>query len=592
MDLTMQMKSAELLLNFIKHDTEKIPLYGFMLQKQRFVPKPNTAPLPRSTPESEGVPSEAVESFFRDIEAQADSVACHAITVLRHGKVIAEGAYAPYRLDVPHMLYSMSKSITGLAVGMAIDEGYLDINERIIDIFPEYVTSSNAKALKSHTVWNLLTMSTGARFNEVGSGLDENWLKMYMQSTPKFEAGSAFDYNSLNSYVLAAAVVKRTGMSLTEFLTPRLYEPLGIRYHEWETCPKGIEKGGWGLSLTVEDAAKLGQLCLNRGRWNGEPIVSEKWIDAATSVQIQTPNGEMKHGYGYQIWMSDEEGAFQFNGAFGQYVLVFPKYDAVIAMYSGSASLFAHVGLSERVKQLLDTFKDEALQENGQAGASLKKCLDGLTYSPSYPDELGMDKEEFERIAYRLDGREYLAGPNTGGFFPQTLQVVHGNMTDSVSMFRFAKRGDDIILYIYEKDERNALVLKHDGSFELGAVTIRGERQLTGTRCRWKLEPRHIRLYVLSSFIETPNSRILSMDIYPHRMSVTFDELPALNRTAQMLFDLVGVSRMAFYRKLLPLLKSEAMVKLVKNMTEPVAECSIVKHNEDEPLPLLDTGKE
>lgn len=592
MDLTMQMKSAELLLNFIKHDTEKIPLYGFMLQKQRFVPKPNTAPLPRSTPEAEGVPSEAVESFFRDIEAQADSVACHAITVLRHGKVIAEGAYAPYRLDVPHMLYSMSKSITGLAVGMAIDEGYLDINERIIDIFPEYVTSSNAKALKSHTVWNLLTMSTGARFNEVGSGLDENWLKMYMQSTPKFEAGSAFDYNSLNSYVLAAALVKRTGMSLTEFLTPRLYEPLGIRYHEWETCPKGIEKGGWGLSLTVEDAAKLGQLCLNRGRWNGEPIVSEKWIDAATSVQIQTPNGEMKHGYGYQIWMSDEEGAFQFNGAFGQYVLVFPKYDAVIAMYSGSASLFAHVGLSERVKQLLDTFKDEALQENGQAGASLKKCLDGLTYSPSCPDELGMDKEEFERIAYRLDGREYLAGANTGGFFPQTLQVVHGNMTDSVSMFRFAKRGDDIILYIYEKDERNALVLKHDGSFELGAVTIRGERQLTGTRCRWKLEPRHIRLYVLSSFIETPNSRILSMDIYPHRMSVTFDELPALNRTAQMLFDLVGVSRMAFYRKLLPLLKSETMVKLVKNMTEPVAECSIVKHNEDEPLPLLDTGKE
>ena len=104
MDLTMQMKSAELLLNFIKHDTEKIPLYGFMLQKQRFVPKPNTAPLPRSTPEAEGVPSEAVESFFRDIEAQADSVACHAITVLRHGKVIAEGAYAPYRLDVPHML--------------------------------------------------------------------------------------------------------------------------------------------------------------------------------------------------------------------------------------------------------------------------------------------------------------------------------------------------------------------------------------------------------------------------------------------------------------------------------------------------------
>ena len=136
MDLTMQMKSAELLMNFLRHDTEKIPLYGFVLQKERLVPKENTAPLERSTPEAEGVPSGAIERFYKTIEAQADTTACHAITILRHGKVIAEGAYAPYRLEVPHMLYSMSKSVTGLAVGIACDEGYLDINERLVEIFP------------------------------------------------------------------------------------------------------------------------------------------------------------------------------------------------------------------------------------------------------------------------------------------------------------------------------------------------------------------------------------------------------------------------------------------------------------------------
>lgn len=155
-------------------------------------------------------PSGAIERFYKTIEAQADTTACHAITILRHGKVIAEGAYAPYRLEVPHMLYSMSKSVTGLAVGIACDEGYLDINERLVEIFPEYVTNSNAKILKAHTLRHLLTMSSGIRFNEVGSGLDENWMKMFMQSVPKFEAGTEFDYNSLNSYVLAAAVVKRT----------------------------------------------------------------------------------------------------------------------------------------------------------------------------------------------------------------------------------------------------------------------------------------------------------------------------------------------------------------------------------------------
>ena len=232
MDLTMQMKSAELLMNFLRHDTEKIPLYGFVLQKERFVPKENTAPLERSTPEAEGVPSGAIERFYKTIEAQADTTACHAITILRHGKVIAEGAYAPYRLEVPHMLYSMSKSVTGLAVGIASDEGYLDINERLVEIFPEYVTNSNAKILKAHTLRHLLTMSSGIRFNEVGSGLDENWMKMFMQSVPKFEAGTEFDYNSLNSYVLAAAVVKRydvKGKTYFKYPNKYYYTDIGLR---------------------------------------------------------------------------------------------------------------------------------------------------------------------------------------------------------------------------------------------------------------------------------------------------------------------------------------------------------------------------
>lgn len=173
---------------------------------------------------------------------------------------------------------------------------------------------------------------------------------------------------------------------------------------------------------------------MNMGRWNGKQIVSEEWIRQATSVQIKTPNGEMKHGYGYQIWMSDDEGDYQFNGAFGQYVLVFPKYETVIAMYSGSSNLFVNGGLSGMVHELLSSFADEPLAADNEAYASLKSTLNSLEYSPSYPRYLGTDAEEFERIAYRLDGREYFAGPNTGGLFPQTLQAVHSNMTDSVTM--------------------------------------------------------------------------------------------------------------------------------------------------------------
>ncbi len=588
MDITMQMKSAELFMNFLRHDTEKIPLYGFVPQKERFLPKPNERPLPRSAPEMQGVPSESIMRFYDAIGRDADGIACHAAMIVRHGHVIAEGAFKPYRLDVPHMLYSMSKSITGLAVGIAIDEGYLSLDDKVTELFPEYVTAANAKILKEHTLRHLLMMSSGIRFNEVGSALDENWLKMFMQSVPKFEAGTAFEYNSLNSYVLAAAVVRRTGMSLNEYLTPRLFEPLGIRYHEWEKCPLGIEKGGWGLSLTAEDAAKVGQLCLNMGMWQGKRIVSEEWIRAATSVQIQTPNGEMRNGYGYQIWISDEDGAYQFNGAFGQYVLVFPKYDTVIVLFSGSSKLFANGPLGGTVKELLNSFEDAPLDENAAAYGALCAALDSLEYAPECSKLLGTDAAEFERIAYKLDKHEYIVGQNTGGLFPQTLQAVHGNMTKSVTMLRFEKRADDIAMYIYEKDERNVLILKHDGSFTYGGATLRGERQIVAVKCRWLLEAGRVRLNIMISFIETPNTRFINLDITPHGVRATFDERPALDRTVEMLFELVGVSRMSFYRRVMPLLQREGLIQLVKRFTEPVAECGIIKQNDTEPLPRLE----
>ncbi len=587
MDLTIQMRSAELLVKFLKHDVENIPPYGYALQKRRFVPKPDGSPLARSTPEEQGMSSAAVERFFRDVGRETDSIAAHGMLVLRHGCVVAEGAWSPYRADVPHMLYSMSKSITGTAVGMAVDEGFLSLNERLIDIFPEYVGSSAAKILKAHTVWNLLTMSSGCRYNEVGSMLDENWARMFMESVPKFEAGTAFEYNSLNSYLLAAIVAKRTGMTLTQFLTPRLYEPLGIRYHDWETCPMGVEKGGWGLSLTMEDAAKLGLLYLNGGMWNGKRLLSENWVKEATRVQMPTPNGELKHGYGYQIWISDEEGSFQFNGAFGQYVVAMPKYDALVVVYSGSSNLFAQGSLNAHIRRLFSACEPAPLPKDEQGYHSLCRCLGGLVFSPSMPEGLGTDADAFDRISYRLDGREYAVSSNTGGLFPQTLQAVHGNYTESVSMLRFERTAGGVRLFIYEHDECNALDLRSDGGIVMGAATIRGERHLTGTRCLWRLGPEGIRLAVITCFIETPNTRVLHLNIRQNKLIVSFEELPALDKTVEMLFELVGISRTAYYKKLLPVLRKENLVNLVRSMTVPVAEGTLIKHNEEEPIPAL-----
>ena len=211
MDIAIQMRSIELMLKFLKHDLKNVPSYGYALQKRELPEAKAPKPLPRSTPEAEGIRSDAVLRFYEAVSAEADSIAAHAMLVMRHGKVIAEGAWAPYRLDVPHMLYSMSKSVTGTAVGIAVDEGLLSLEERLADLFPELVTPTQAKVIKNMTVRHLLTMSTGCRFNEIGSMLDENWAKMFLESLPKFEPGTAFEYNSLNTYMLAAILARRLG---------------------------------------------------------------------------------------------------------------------------------------------------------------------------------------------------------------------------------------------------------------------------------------------------------------------------------------------------------------------------------------------
>ncbi len=580
MDLTIQMRSVEMLVKFLKHDVANISPYGYKLQKERFLGSAPSVPLPRSIPEEQGMHSAALERFFADIGGEADSLAVHGALVMRHGRVIAQGFFAPYRADVPHMLYSMSKSVTGIAIGMAVDEGFLSVDERLIDIFPEYTGGAQAKILRAHTVWHLLTMSSGSRFNEVGSVLDEKWEKMFMESIPKFEAGSAFEYNSMNSYMLAAILRRRTGMTLTEFLAPRLYKPLGIACHEWEKCPQGMEKGGWGLALTLEDSAKLGQLYLNKGVWEGKRILSEKWCNDALRVQIKTPGGELKHGYGYQVWMADREGSFQFNGAFGQYVIGMPKHDALVAVFSGSANLFAHGTLGAHIERLFSEVSQAELPADAEAYASLQRKLSGLRFEPPVPAGLCTDPEEFSRIAEQLDGREYVLDNNTGGIFPQTLQAVHGNYTTGTDMIRFQRREEGLLVYFYERDERNALLLRADGGIAEGWTMMKGETQLVGTRALWKLAPGEIRLFALCSFVETPDTRMLTIEIKQNRMHVVFGERPSLDKVVDMIFELVGISQVAYLKRMLPEMRREHVENLVRSMTVPVADGYQIKQND------------
>ena len=555
MDITIQMRSIDLLIKMLKKDTEGIPQYGYARQKNPYEIQPIAQPLPRCTPEEAGISSAVAEQLFRAVEKDVDTLGVHAMMLIRDGKVFAEGYWAPYRPNLPHMLYSASKSIVSTAIGFAYDEGLIDLDRRLDDIFTELPPSSN-KWARLMTVRHLLTMSTGIRFNEIGSMLDRDWVKMFMESVPKFEPGTQFEYNSLNTYMLAAVLRRVTGQGLTEYLIPRLYEPLGITNYPWEACPMGTEKGGWGLSLCIEDLAKIAQLYLNKGEWNGRRLLSEEWIDMATSPQIATPNGEINQGYGFQIWMN-ANGVYQFNGAFGQYAVLFPHINAAAIIFSGSNQLFAKTSLMQALSSCLWSAADSPLPQYPEGYKRLKEYTSSLVFSPT-PSRIGLgtDPDQFHRLCDTLDGREYRLGATNGSLFPQPLQSVHGCYSLGTDVVRFTRQDEDTLaVTFYEHYERNTLYVKRDGSLTDSRYGIREEDHLVSTRGVWMWDEDEICLTLFSSFIETPDTRIIEMRMIGENMEIIFDETPSAQNAAAMLLELVGMMDEKTIKRLVPAMK-------------------------------------
>ena len=333
-----QIAVAELITNIILGKTDGASRVDFFPQKTKFpFDKPYEQPFPRATPESQGISSDMLADLLRDLDT-SHYTDMHHFMVLRNGKVICEANFAPYRSRIWHVTHSMCKSITGMAIGLLVEEGKLSLDENIYDIFQKKLNTFNKIFRPKVTVENLLTMTSGVTFNESGIVSGNDWLTSYLNSSISGTPGENFQYNSLNTYVLSAIVTERTGQSLTEYLEPRLFAPLGITRYFWETCPKGITKGGWGLFLCTEDMAKLGQLYLQKGKWNGQQIIPEFWVEVSTAKHKESIEGTF--GYGYQLWMEARPGSFEFNGMLGQNVIVYPDMNMVVVTNAGNNELF------------------------------------------------------------------------------------------------------------------------------------------------------------------------------------------------------------------------------------------------------------
>lgn len=337
------------------------------------------ADLPRSTPEAQGISSKAVLGFIEAADQSIDSF--HSFMLIRHGKVVTEGWWGPYSSQSPHMLYSLSKSFTSTAVGIAIAEGKLSLDDEVLKFFPEDAPRNPSATLKAMRISDLLRMNTGHQ-TEPPRKSDEAWTKTFLNHPVTFKPGTHFLYNTSATYMLSAAVQKATGQNLLDYLKPRLFDPLGIEKPTWEMSPQGIATGGYGLNIRTEDIAKFGQLYLQKGMWNGKQLVPAAWVDAATARQTSngsSPKSDWDQGYGYQFWRC-RNGAYRGDGAFGQYSIVLPEQDAVIAITSGVKDMQAVLNLVW--DKLLPAMGAHALPADHETTQKLESRLKNLMVKP------------------------------------------------------------------------------------------------------------------------------------------------------------------------------------------------------------------
>lgn len=383
--------------------------------------------LPRTSPEEAGVSREAIGKLVE----QLDPLGTHSLLVLRHGAVVAERFWAPHTPERPHMMFSVSKTFTSMAVGLAVAEGLLTVEDRVVDLLPDDAPAAVGDRLAALRVRHLLTMTSGHDRDSMDfvEGI-EDWPRAILATPHALDPGSRFVYDTGATYLLSAIITRLTGQRLLDYLTPRLLAPLGIVGATWEQDPRGIDTGGFGLAVTTEDMAAFGQLLLQRGRWGDVQLLPADWVDTAMSNLVDSaPQGwavDNSIGYGYQMWQC-QPGCARADGAFGQFIVVWPEHDAVIAITSGTA----------RTQEQLD---------------AVWACL-GVAFGPSNPlaapdgavdlgDPLALAVprgEDWTEVGALVEGRTY--GLDQDVAFPDPLEAA-----PPVRTFAVRRDGDAVVL--------------------------------------------------------------------------------------------------------------------------------------------------
>jgi CubicO group peptidase (beta-lactamase class C family) len=343
----------------------------------------------RSTPEDEGVPSKTIAQFFKQAEEKGYDV--HGLMMLRHGKVIAEHWWAPYAPQYQHAMYSATKTFTGTAVGFAVQEGLLKLDDKVTKFFPDLLPDTISPELSRLTVKHLLTMSVGhASMSYAGSG--DSQVKSFLKAKFAHEPGTAFAYNITASHMLSHIITKITGVTLHEYLKPRLLDPLGIKDVIWEMDNDGYNMGNGGTHMKTSDLAKMGLFLINKGKWNDKQLIDSAWIGAATRPhifqhpekspeEIKNATEDGSQGYGYQIWMG-RHNSYRAIGGQNQLIMVIPEYDFILVCHS---SIGDEAGFNKLIYDMLPSMSNKRLEADKKF--DLKKEIEGYAIKKPFPGQ-------------------------------------------------------------------------------------------------------------------------------------------------------------------------------------------------------------
>lgn len=496
---TLQMLSR---LMDTEHSTETYFEMG--VQKPAIATGRSTQPLPCVSPERQGISSRHIADFLRAL-ATEPTLRMHSLLILRNGKLLCKAAFGARDTELPRMTFSACKSVTVLAVGLLMDDGLLSPEDKLTDLFPDDCGPVSRRLMKDLTVYHLLTMQTGNLFNEASSATEEHWVKGFFTS-PGLETSRKFQYNSLNTYLLTALVTRLTGMSLSDFLSKRLFAPMGIADFYWEVSPEGIEKGGWGLYLKPEDLGKLGQLVMDGGLWRGKQLISAEFISKATQTHVQVPVSYGSFNYGWQIWVGRKENVFLFNGMMGQNVLGFRDSGIILVSHAGNDEAFQTSAYYPLAQHYFGSSFPERLPVNLFSEVCLRQTVRSLK-AKSNPIPSVREWKNFSNIRYEITEPQSASA----GLLPLILQTVEGCFSKGLRAISLGGTRAAPELFYEEQDQLHRLICGvrapirqtveyHGNSFE-AAVQARFTHDEDGSPV----------LRIQIDFLETPCTRILKI---------------------------------------------------------------------------------